>query len=245
MNPTHNKVMCGMKAIIQAGGLGTRLYPISDKLPKPLFRVRGKTILDHIIDFLNSYNIKEIGIVISKKHQDVFEYWLKHRIHNSQTKLELFVEKSPSGTFGWLRNLKHWLGGVSFVLMNGDALLDFDIHEVKNFHNKHKPLATIALMKVKNPSEGGVVSLNREGCVVGFSEKSEQADKSSFISLGFYILEPEILEHDEHDRNFVMIENDIFPKLAKKKLIKGVSVSKGRFYDCGTPERLEIARREW
>ena len=233
-----------MRAIIQAGGSGTRLRPVTYETPKPLLTVHKKPIIDHIIEFLKQQGIHEIGVVISAEHHDDFRKWLDAAPGIAGKNISLFVEAKPSGTFGWLRNLKKWLGNNPFILVNGDTLLDFTIDHAMEVHRKHKPIVTVALMSVENPGDYGAVAVGENNYIVSFVEKPKNIADPSLVSAGFYIVEPSVFEYDQPERDFLMIEHDIFPALTNAKKIAGAIV-KGRFFDCGTFERWEAAIREW
>ncbi len=232
-----------MKAIIQAGGQGTRLRPITYETPKPLLTVHKKPIVSRIIEVLKRHDVGEIGVVVSAAHLDDFKKWLAEAPANIAEGVSLFVESYPSGTFGLLKNLQGWLDKEPFILANGDTLIDFNLESVKEIHARHKPVATIALVRVENPGNSGKVTVDENNLIVSFVEKPKDANEPSLVSAGLYILEPSIFDYDEPSKDFSMIEHDIFPVLAKFKKIAGATVA-GRFYDCGTFEGWERAIRE-
>ena len=232
-----------MKAVILAGGLGTRLRPITHEIPKPLITVKKEPIINHLIRLFERYGINEIGIIIARDHESDFSRWQK-TWHGEvpHEKISIFIEDKPSGTFGWLRHLKGWLDNERFILSNGDELKDFNLDELKKFHELHHPVATIALVKVPNPSEYGVPVL--DGCkITEFLEKPANPP-SDFINSGLYILEPEIFDYAP-DQDFIMIEKDVFPKVATAGKLVGLKFENGRWYDCGNLERWEKAIKEW
>ena len=233
-----------MKAIIQAGGPGTRLRPITYEIPKPLLTVRKKPILNYTVEFLKQHGVSEIGVIISAEHRNDFNDWLAAAKENISDGVSLFIENKPSGTFGWLRNLKEWLGAESFILANGDTLFDFNLKEANELHGQHKPIATIILKAVEHSGDYGTVSLDENNRILSFVEKPKTSTGPAFVSTGVYILEPAIFEFDEPAKDFLMIERDIFPALARSGKMIGAKIN-GRFYDCGTFERWENAIREW
>ena len=233
-----------MKAIILAGGLGTRLRPVTYEIPKPLLTVKKKPILNHLINLFIRHGIHEIGIVVARPHEADFLRWQKTwKGEMPDEKISIFFEEKPSGTFGWLKHLRGWLGKEKFILSNGDELKDFDLGELKTFHEKHKPVATIALVKVPNPEEYGVPVLNGHH-VKEFLEKPKNPP-TEFISSGLYILEPSVFDYADLTKDFLMIEKDVFPKMAAERKLLGFKVENGRWFDCGNLERWEKAIREW
>lgn len=233
-----------MKVVILAGGLGTRLRPVTYEIPKPLITVKKKPIINHLIDFFHKSKVSDIGLLISREHEADFKRW-----HHSwkdempSEKIKIFFEEKPLGTFGGLGMLKEWLGNETFVLSNGDELKDFNFELLKNFHAGHEGIATIALVRVSNPHEYGVPILDGDR-IMEFLEKP-QNPPSDFISSGMYFLDPEVLDYADFKKEFIMIERDIFPKLAKEGKLFGLKMEGGRWFDCGTLERWEKAMKEW
>ncbi len=233
-----------MKALILAGGLGTRLRPITYEIPKPLLTVKKEPIINHLIHLFNRHQISEIGVLISREHEADFARWEKTWASElPNEKISIFFEEKPSGTFGWLKYLRDWLGEEKFILSNGDELKDFDLTALKNFHETNKPVATIALVKVPNPNEYGVPILNGHH-IKEFLEKPKDPP-SNFISSGLYILEPEIFDYADLSKEFLMIENDVFPNVAAAGKLHGYKFENSRWYDCGNLERWEKAIKEW
>lgn len=233
-----------MKAIILAGGKGTRLYPITLEIPKPLITVKKKPILNHLVGFLEKHGVDEPTILASKDHKKDYQLWNKNYRQQLPKKLKVKIESEPLGTFGGLKNFKKELN-ATFVLSNGDELKDFNLKEIIDLHknNPNKPLATIALVKVTNPSEYGVAVMNGSK-IEKFLEKPANPP-SNYISSGLYILEPEVFNYADWEKKFLMIEKDIFPKLAAEGKLAGYKVKNGRWYDCGTLARWEKAIKEW
>ena len=233
-----------MKAIIQAGGMGTRLRPVTYEIPKPLLTVKKKPIINHLLELLFRYGISEVGAVVSREHELDFERWKRMWPQDLPWgKISIFFEEKPSGTFGYLKHLREWLGKEKFILSNGDELKDFDLSKLKDFHDEHKPVGTIALVKVPNPEEYGVPVLNGH-YIKEFLEKPKKPP-TEFISSGLYILEPTVFDYADLTKDFLMIEKDVFPKMAAEGKLLGFKVENGRWYDCGNLARWEKAIREW
>lgn len=238
------RYMRNIKVIIQAGGRGTRLHPVTLEIPKPLLTVKRRPILNHLLDFFISNGVRESYVVINHNHKEDFEWWKKRYKGELPKVLEFVVEPEPLGTFGGLKYISHKLNS-KFILSNGDELKRFDLKDFVRAHeeNKNKPLATIALVKVPNPSDYGVPVLKGDK-VIEFLEKPVNPP-SNFISSGLYILEPEIFDYADFSRGFVMIEKDIFPKLAADGKLAGYKAKNSAWYDCGTFPRWEKAIKEW
>ena len=231
--------MKNTKAVILAGGLGTRLYPITYEIPKPLLPIKKKPIINYLVDLFFEQGIKEIGVLISEDFEQDFIWWKKR--YYPKKKIKFFKEKKPLGTLGGLHCLKKWISKSSFFLTNGDELKKINLKKMKNFHQKKEVLATIALVKVPNPQDYGVV-LCKNGIVQEFLEKPKNPP-SKYINSGFYLFSPEVLK--KHPGSvFKMVETDLFPKLAKEQKLAGFRFN-GKWMDCGTFSRYEDALKNW
>lgn len=231
--------MENQKAIILAGGKGKRLHPVTLEIPKPLLLVKRKPILNYLVELFFSFGIKEIAILIDQNFEEEFLWWKKR--YYLKKKILFFKEKKPLGTFGGLFYLKDWIGNFPFFLSNGDELKKIDLKKMLKFHKKNKVLATIALVKVKNPQDYGVV-VCKGNLVKEFIEKPK-LPPSFYINGGLYFLEKEIFAYHPGPK-FSMIEKDLFPKLAKEGKLAGFKF-KGAWLDCGTWERYEKAIKKW
>src|SRR3989344_1333374 len=233
-----------MRGVILAGGSGTRLYPVTLEMPKPLLTVKRKPILNHLLGFFAKHGVDEAVILINKNHTEDFQWWQKRYESELGGKIELAVEHEPLGTFGGLKLISEKLT-EPFILSNGDELKDFDLSALIAAHkaNPAKPMATIALVKVEKPSDYGVPVMDGDA-IKEFLEKPANPP-SDFVSSGIYILEPAALKYADWSKGFLMIEKDIFPKIAADGKLAGYKMQNARWYDCGTFERWEKAIREW
>ena len=232
-----------MKAVILVGGEGTRLRPITYEIPKPLLTVKKVPIVNHLIDLMVKHEIRDIALLASSVHKEDFAKWNYLWSRDlPQANITIFFEDKPRGTFGGLGALRDWLGEESFILSNGDELKDFDLTSLVKFHHDQRSVATIALVAVPNAREYGVPVM--EGNLIKkFLEKPENPP-SDFISSGIYVLEPSVFKYADFSKDFLMIEKDIFPRLAAAGKLAGLKMY-GRWYDCGNLERWEMAIKEW
>lgn len=239
------------KAIILAGGKGTRLHPITQEIPKPLLPVKKKPIINYLVELFLEYGISDIAVLINKNFKEDFQWW-KKRYYPSQ-KILLVEEKEPLGTFGGLWLLKDWLEEDDFFITNGDELKRINLKEMKNFHFQKPCVATIALVKVPNPQDYGV-ALCEQGMIKGFLEKPKNPP-SNYISSGLYFFSSRIFDYypgliDKAGKSkniipkFCMLEVDLFPRLVKEKKITGFKF-KGKWTDCGNWQRYENALKHW
>ncbi len=236
------------KAIILAGGKGTRLYPVTLETPKPLLTVNKKPIINYLIDMFQRHGVEEIAITAREGDLEDFSWWQK-RWQNGLggVKVNLVAEKEPMGTLGfWAHELHAWTGNEPFFLTNGDELKEVDLTEMAEHHARAGGLATIAAVEVPNPHEYGVIVFDGHH-VKEFLEKPENPP-TKFISSGLYLLDPkvreQVLEKVNAGQKFLMIEKDLFPKLAAERKL-AVYKSSGRWFDCGNLERWEKAIKEW
>jgi len=227
------------KAVILAGGKGTRLYPITKEIPKPLLPIKRKPIINYLVDLFREYGVKEIAILISKDFKEEFDWWKKR--YYPKNKIQIFEEEKPLGTFGGLYYLKDWLCQKDFFLTNGDELKTINLAEMAIAHQKTGTPATIALVKVFNPQDYGVVVCEKEK-VKEFLEKPKNPP-TKYINSGFYLLSPQIFNY-HYGPKYAMIETDLFPKLAKQNKLSGFKF-KGKWIDCGTWGRYEAAITKW
>lgn len=232
-----------MKAVILAGGKGTRLYPITNEIPKPLIPVKKKPILNHTIDFLNKNGISEISIIISKDHEKDFKTWKNIYKKKLPSNTTLFTETKRAGTFGCLRIIKEWIGGEDFIVFNGDSLIDFDIQSLIKFHKKNKGIVTACILQ-SNSFGDYIVPVIKNNKIKKLQRKPVNP-LSDFICSGFYVVRPDIFVYDSLNQNILFMEKDIFPKLIKKGILIGFVANISRFYDCGTLKNWEQAILEW
>ena len=225
------------KAVILAGGTGTRLMPLTKDKPKCLVEVCHRPILEHIICLFKSYKIHEILLSVGFLKEEVIKYCgdgSRFGVHTDYIR-----EDSPLGTAGPLVLAKNLLAETFFV-SNGDELKDINIKKMLEFHRRNKSLCTVALTSVSDPTRYGVARLEGER-ICEFVEKPKDPP-SSFINAGFYIMEPEVIEMIP--AGFSMLEKDVFPRIAKIGRLYGFRFE-GQWFDCGSIERLEVANKNW
>ena len=236
-----------MKGIILAGGKGTRLYPLTLTTPKPLVIVKGMPLLNYSVRMFVNHGVDDIKIIIRPSDREAYEKWLKSYTSSfPDTKFSFEEEPEPMGTLGYITHyLCDWIGKDDVFITNSDDIKNIDLTAMAALHKKTGAHATMALGRVDKPEEYGAVMLNGN-IVTEFLEKQANPP-SNLVSIGVYLLSPLALEYIEalRDRNtkYLMIENDLWPSIAKKGKLAGF-LYEGKFFDCGTPERLERAARE-
>lgn len=227
------------KAVILAGGQGTRLKPLTDNIPKALIDVHGRTITEHLFDLFKKYGIRDIILSVGYMKEKIKNYFgdgSKFGVN-----IMYIEEDEPLGTAGPLRLAKDMLS-ESFIVSNGDELKKINIPRMFRLHKRKEALVTIALTTVDDPSHYGVARLDGSR-IVEFVEKPKKEEApSNLINAGFYIIEPEVI--DMIPDGFVMFEKDVFPKLAKQGKVRGFPFS-GQWFDTGNFERYETAKKKW
>ncbi len=230
-----------MKGFILAAGEGTRLYPLTLEIPKPLLPVGKIPVITYLVDLYLKHGIDDIKINIQKKHLEDFYKW--KATYFPREKIEFIVESKPSGTFTPIaKKLSPKWFSRAIVVSNGDELKELNLKKMISFHKKKKALVTIGLVKVKNPEAYGSVKMKGEK-IIEFGEKSKKS-LSFYINSGLYIMNPKIKKYFPKKAKFAMLETDLFPRLAKEKKLFGYKW-KGKWMDVGTWKRWEEAIRNW
>jgi mannose-1-phosphate guanylyltransferase len=224
-----------MKAVILAGGLGTRLRPLTYSIPKPLVPLAGKPLIRRIIDGLPS-SVDTVILAVSYMRDALEDYF---RVEPCGRKVILVNESSPMGTGGALKNVAQHIDGT-FIVQNGDCVSSLDIKAMVRAHRESGGLGTLALWEVEDPSAFGVVNLERNMRITEFQEKPSLAEaKSNLINAGVYVFEPEILDYI--GKGQVSIEREVFPHVLEYGLYG--HRFQGFWVDCGTLKNTLVAQR--
>ncbi len=203
-----------MRAMVLAAGLGKRLRPLTFELPKPLAPVANRPVMEHILALLERQGFGEVIANLSHLGEQIRERFGDGSAHG----LELSYSEEPEllGTAGGVRNVSEFLiggGGESFLVISGDALTDIDLTSMRAFHESHGGIGTLAVKKVSDTREYGVVIHGSDGRVEGFQEKPDPAEALSDLgNCGIYMFRREIFDHFP-EREFVDWAMDVFPAL--------------------------------
>lgn len=220
-----------MKAVIMAGGEGTRLRPLTSNQPKPMVPVINKPVMEHIVELLKKHGITDIVATLQFLAPLVKNYFgdgTDLDVHMSYS-----MEETPLGTAGSVKKVAGYLN-ETFVVISGDALTDVDLSEAIDFHRSKGALATLVLKSVENPLQFGVVVTDKEGRIERFLEKPTWGQVfSDTVNTGIYILEPEVLKYIPEDAPFDF-SRDLFPKLLKAKKPLYGYVTEGYWWDIGS-----------
>jgi mannose-1-phosphate guanylyltransferase len=203
-----------MKAMLLGAGLGTRLRPITYELPKPLVPVLGEPVMGHILRLLDLHGF---GNVIANIHH--FPDMVRGRFGDGGdygVELSYSFEQVLLGTAGGVRKVRDFFGGETFLIISGDALTDVDLGALRARHQAAGGIGTLALKRVDDPSQLGVVIVGDDGRIQGFQEKPDPAEALSNLgNCGIYVFEPEIFDHFPA-KDFVDWAQDVFPVLLEQ-----------------------------
>jgi mannose-1-phosphate guanylyltransferase len=235
-----------MKAVILAGGEGTRLKPLTYRRPKPLIPIAGRTCIDFVIRSLIASGFREIVITTSYLSDTLIRSIGDGLDYNAS--ILYSFEGTPAGTAGAVRRVANFIG-ETFVVAMGDVLADVDFRALYEFHRERGGIATIALTRVTDPTQYGIAAVDGRGRIVKFREKPRREEAfSDLANAGIYILEPKVLEFIPPDQPFDFAK-DVFPKLLAKGLPVYGKELDGVWMDIGRPKDLwrasmEIVKRE-
>jgi mannose-1-phosphate guanylyltransferase/phosphomannomutase len=223
-----------MKAIVLAGGFGTRIQPLTNSIPKPMLPILNRPMMEHIILKLkNELNITEIGVLLYFKPDIIKE----HFKDGSQLGVNItyFQPDDDYGTAGAVAFAREFLN-ETFIIVSGDLVTNFELKKIKKFHEEKKSKLTITLTSVENPLQFGVVIANEENRIEKFLEKPSWGEVfSDTINTGIYVIEPEVLDYIPYKKNFDFAK-DLFPQLMSDDIpLWGCSL-KGYWRDVGNPE---------
>lgn len=203
-----------IRAVVMAGGEGSRLRPITSNRPKPLVPIVNRPIMEHILGLLVRHGVTDVVATLHYLANEI-------RAHFGDgsdfgVNLSYSVEEKPLGTAGSVKNAEEFLRDGTFLILSGDALTDCDLSKALAFHREKKSLATLVLYRVASPLDFGVVITDDEGRIVRFLEKPGWSEVfSDTVNTGIYILEPEVFDCMERDRRYDWSQ-DIFPKLLEE-----------------------------
>jgi mannose-1-phosphate guanylyltransferase / phosphomannomutase len=199
-----------VKAIIMAGGEGSRLRPLTCDLPKPMVSIMNKPVMEHTIDLLKQYGITDIGITLMYHPQLIKDYFGNGT--NLGVNITYFIEETPLGTAGGIKSAQGFLD-EPFIVISGDSITNLNITKAIEFHKQKNSIATLILTKVDLPLDYGVVLTNDDGSITGFLEKPSWGEIfSDTVNTGTYIFEPEIFDYIEPNKN-TDFSRDVFPSL--------------------------------
>jgi mannose-1-phosphate guanylyltransferase/phosphomannomutase len=230
-----------VKAVIMAGGEGSRLRPLTSNQQKAMLPLANRPMMEHIVRLLKQHGFDELVVTVAFLANSVRTYFGDGS--DFGVRMVYATEETPLGTAGSVRNAMDELD-EPFLVIAGDVITDIDLGEIVRFHEQRGALATIGLQAREDPLEFGIVITREDGTIERFLEKPTWGQVfSDTINTGIYVLEPEIFDHIEPDRS-VDFSNDVFPVLlAEGKPMYGY-VMEGYWEDVGTTDAYVRAHRD-
>ena len=227
-----------MKAVVMAGGEGTRLRPLTSNQPKPMVPVVGKPCMEHILELLREHGMSDVIVTVAFLPQAIRSYFGQGESLGMQ--IGYSVEESPLGTAGSVRLAAKQLD-ETFLVISGDALCDVDLSKLVAFHKEKGAAVTIGLKSVDNPLEFGIVVTDEDGRIERFLEKPSWGQVfSDTINTGIYVLEPEALKHVPTDRPYDF-SKELFPYLLEMGRPMYGYVMDGYWQDIGNLDQFRTA----
>jgi mannose-1-phosphate guanylyltransferase len=227
-----------LRAVVLAGGEGTRLRPLTYDLPKPLLPIANRPFLERQLTWLAGAGVDEVVLSIGYRPDAFTERFPGGSVPGSSLRLRVAVESEPLGTAGAIRFAAD-TGDIAerFLVCNGDVLSTIDLPALLRFHDERGAQATIALTRVEDPSAFGVVPTTADGRVLGFVEKPAPGQApTDWINAGVYVFEPGVLDAIPAGRP-VSVERETFPALLEADGKVFAYPDTGYWLDIGTPEK--------
>ncbi|HYZ15311.1 MAG TPA: sugar phosphate nucleotidyltransferase, partial [Candidatus Acidoferrum sp.] len=222
-----------------AGGEGSRLRPLTSRRPKPLAPVAGKPVMEHIVNLLRKHGFTEIVATLHYLADEIESYFGDGSALG--VTMHYVVEDTPLGTAGAVKLANDLLQGEPFLIISGDALTDVDLSAIVRHHQERGNDVTIALQRVTNPLEFGVVVMDENQQIVRFLEKPSWGEVfSDTINTGIYVLEPAILERMVRGRVYDW-SRDLFPEMLREGAKLGGYVFDAYWTDIGNLEQYQQA----
>ncbi|WP_019877129.1 mannose-1-phosphate guanyltransferase [Sporichthya polymorpha] len=223
-----------MKAVVMAGGEGTRLRPITASMPKPLLPVVNRPVMEHVLRHLRHHGFTDVVVTVQFLASLVRNYFGDGE--ELGMAITYATEEVPMGTAGSVKNAEDALRDDTFLVISGDALTDVDLSEVIRFHREREAMVTVCLTRVANPLDFGITILDENGRVERFLEKPSWGQVfSDTVNTGIYVMEPSVFEYVPVDEPSDW-SGDIFPLLLKEGLPVYGFVADGYWEDVGTHE---------
>jgi mannose-1-phosphate guanylyltransferase / phosphomannomutase len=218
-----------MKAVIMAGGEGSRLRPLTCDRPKPLVPVCNRPVLSYILDLLDLHGFQEVFLTLGYKPEAISALYGDRY---GGLRLHYVVEETPLGTAGGVAALRPHLDST-FLVVSGDALTDVDLTALLGFHRANRAVATLAMTRVESPLEYGVIMTDRAGRIRRFLEKPGWGEVfSDTVNTGIYVLEPTVLDGVPAGRAYDFSQH-LFPALLHAEAPLYATVADGYWCDIG------------
>lgn len=226
-----------VKAVVLAGGLGTRLKPYTLFLPKPMLPLGNKPVLEHQLEWLRKHGVKDVTIAVGYMKRIIEDHFGDGKEFG--LKINYARSNRPLGTAGQLKSAEEYVS-TTFLCLYCDSLLDFDLKDAVAFHQSERALVTMILMKYATNLRYGFINLDDTSAVTSWREKPKI---TGLINIGYYIMEPRFLEYIPKGKMFGM-DNAVRTALKKNERIVGY-VAKGDFIDIGDKKSYRLAYEQY
>ncbi len=223
-----------MKAVVMAGGFGTRIQPLTHSRPKPMLPIMNQPMMEHTMMMLKDLGIIEFIVLLYFKPEVIQNYFGDGSAFG--IKITYVIPDDDYGTAGAVKFAQEHIGDENFIIISGDLVTDFNFQKLFDFHKKQNAKLSIGLTSVENPLQFGVVIANVDHVIENFLEKPSWGEVfSDTINTGIYIIEPEILEFIPKSENFDFAK-DLFPTLMEEGIPLMAYNLKGYWRDVGNPQ---------
>ena len=226
-----------MKAVILAGGLGTRLRPLTNNIPKPMLPIGEKPILEHLVNWTKKGGIKSVILCVSYLRESIEDYFGDGEKFG--VKIEYAISKKQLATAGQLKTAEKFIDD-DFVCMYGDSIFNFSLRSMIKQHSIKKSFVTMSLNEHKTTLPYGVIETSKNGKVVNWNEKPEI---KANINMGCYIMNPQVFNLIPKNKPYGM--DDVIKKAMKKKEAINSFITKKGFTDIGNTESYKQACEEY
>jgi mannose-1-phosphate guanylyltransferase len=222
-----------MKAVILAGGLGTRMRPLTYLVPKPLLPIGGKPLIERTMEYLKAYGFREFVVCVAYLKGHIIDYLNRNR-DSLDVEVEFAEADGPLGTAGQLKTAERFISDT-FLAMNGDIVTSLNIGRLVDFHRRKGGIGTIALKTFDFKIPYGLVDVGEDSRITSFREKPSV---SFMVNAGIYVFEREIFKYIPEGK-VSNLETDVFPRLISEGKVLNSFYEEAYWADIGTVSDFE------
>ena len=225
-----------MDVLILVGGKGARLHSVVNDRPKPMADINGHPFLNKLIEYVSSFGNNRIILCAGHMAEYLIEYY-----NDQELPIEIVfsVEDIPLGTGGAIKNAEKYIRSDDFLVMNGDSFCPVNLNDLTSFHYMKNAQISMAVAKVNNVKDYGLIRFNTSRKILSFEEK-KHSDENGYINTGIYIFNKSILRDIPPNTNY-SLEDDFFPSVLEKRFF--AYIVENEVLDIGTPERYNFAKK--
>jgi len=224
-----------MQAVILAGGKGTRLRPLTYQVPKPMIRIHGRPFLQYQLEFIKSFGINEVLLLVSYLGNQIEEFFRDGS--KFELKIKYSYEGLPMGTGGALKNAEEKLA-EEFLLLNGDTFLTVNYHELMEYFHRHNKIGVITVYDNSEMLTPNNISIGKSNLVIGYNKKDSK--RMTHVDAGVMMFKKDVLDFIPKGQ-ICSLEKEIFYKLIRRKELLAFPTSQ-RFYDIGSFKELDVIK---